>query len=442
MPGGEPGGRAVRVAVVLAISIASAAAGSAAWASQGTTLRVSVAAGGGDTTSNSNWPSAAADGRYVAFSSWADNLVPGDTNGQSDIFVRDLQTGTTRLVSVASDGTQANGTSFTPSISADGDVIAFRSDATNLVPNDTEGHLDVFVHTMSTGQTIRVSQKPSGIGANRDSMDPSISADGKVVAFSSLAHNLVPQPVDATGLCCDIFVSRLATGHITLGDPMLTGGGASDSFLPVLSATGRYLAFGSWGCEIAKDIECLDESNVYELDLKTGTMSLVSRAYSGKVGFGCGANPAISADGTKVAFISDGANLVRHDSNGAYDVFLRDMTTGTTQRVSVTSKGAQTNGGLGRVTMSADGRDIVFQSDAWNIVPNDENGVQDIFVHDMQTGKTFRASVSSSGAEANAYSGNAMISADGSIVVFESDASNLAGRDRNFTTDIYGRTIG
>jgi Tol biopolymer transport system component len=442
MPGGISGGRIARVAAVLAISIASAAAGSAAWAAQGTTVRVSVAAGGGDTTSNSNWPSASADGRHVAFSSWADNLVPGDTNGQSDIFVRDLQAGTTRLVSVASDGTQANDTSFTPSISADGNVIAFRSDATNLVPNDTEGHLDVFVHTMSTGQTIRVSQKPNGIGANSDSMEPSISADGKVVAFSSLAHNLVPQPVDATGLCCDIFVSNLATGHITLGDPMLTGGGASDSFLPVLSATGRYLAFGSWGCGIAKHIECLDESNVYELDLQTGTMSLVSRAYSGTVGFGCGANPAISADGTKIAFISDGANLVRHDTNSAYDVFVRDMTTGVTQRVSVTSKGAQTNGGLGRVTMSADARYIVFQSDAWNLVSNDENTVQDIFVHDTRTGKTFRASVSNAGAEANGYSGNAAISADGSIVAFESDASNLAGRDKNFTTDIYGRTIG
>jgi len=442
MPGGVPGGRIARLVVVLAIGVVAAIAAPAAWASQGTTLRVSVAAGGGDTSSNSNWPSASADGRYVAFSSWADNLVPNDANDNSDIFVRDLQTGTTRLVSVASDGTQANGSSFTPSISADGNVIAFRSDATNLVSNDTEGHIDVFVHTMSTGRTVRVSQQPSGVGANRDSIEPSISADGKVVAFSSLAHNLVPQHVDATGLCCDIFVSRLATGHITLGDPMLTGGGASDSFLPVLSANGRYLAFGSWGCGIAKDIECLDESNVYELDLKTDTMSLVSRAYSGKVGFGCGANPAISADGSKVAFISDGANLVRHDTNGTYDVFLRDMTTGVTERVSVTSKGAQTNGGLGRVTISGDGRYVVFQSDAWNIVPDDENGVTDIFVHDERTGKTFRASVSSAGAEANGYSGNATITTDGHLVVFESDASNLAGRDRNLTTDIYGRTIG
>ena len=269
MQGGEPGRRIARVVVVVAICAAGASLAPAAWAAQGTTVRVSVAAGGGDTSANSNWPSVSADGRYVAFSSWADNLVPNDANGESDVFVRDLQTGTTRLASVASDGTQANGASFTPSISADGDVVAFRSDATNLVANDTEGQTDVFVHTMSTGRTIRVSQKPSGLGANRDSIEPAISANGKVVAFSSLAHNLVPQPVDATGLCCDIFVSHLATGHITLGDPMLTGGGASDSFLPVLSATGRYLAFGSWGCGIAKDIECLDESNVYELDLKT-----------------------------------------------------------------------------------------------------------------------------------------------------------------------------
>src|SRR3954468_9860753 len=442
MPGGIRGGRAGRTAVVLALAIAGATVTQAAHASQGTTVRVSVAAGGGDTSANSNWPSAPAGRRFVAFSSWADNLVRNDANDNADIFVRDLQSGTTRLVSVASDGTQANGPSFTPSISADGDVIAFRSDATNLVPNDTEGHGDVFVHTMSTGQTIRVSQKPSGIGANRDSSEPSISADGKVVAFSSLAHNLVPQPVDATGLCCDIFVAKLATGHITLGDPMLAGGGASDSFLPVLSATGRYLAFGSWGCGIAKHIECLDESNVYELDLKTSTMSLVSRAYSGTVGFGCGANPAISADGTKVAFISDGDNLVPHDTNGAYDVFLRDMTTGVTERVSVTSKGAQTNGGLGRVTMSGDGRYVVFQSDAWNIVPDDANGVTDIFVHDERTAKTFRASVSNAGAEANGYSGNAAISADGHLVAFESDASNLAGKDKNLTTDIYGRTLG
>ena len=441
MPGPRAVGmsRWVVVAVVVAASLLTAPP---AFASQGTTVRVTVATDGGDPSGNSNWPSVSANGRFVAFSSWASNLVPNDTNDQPDIFVRDLVTGSTSLVSVASDGTQGNGTSFTPSISADGDVIAFRSNASNLVPNDDEGHADIFVHTMSTGETIRLSQRPTGVGANEDSVEPSISANGRVVAFSSLASNLVSVPVNATGICCDIFVHTIATGSNRLGDPMLNGEGASDSFLPVLSANGRYLAFGSWGCGIAKHVECLDESNVYELDMKTGAMSLVSRAYSGDVGFGCGANPAISADGSIIAFISDGSNLVRHDTNGAYDVFVRDMTTGITIRASVTSKEQQTNGGLGRVSISADGELVTFQSDAWNIVPDDENLVQDVFMRDLRRGRTIRASVSTSGAEANAYSGNAAISADGSMVVFESDASNLVRPDHNFTTDIFARTLG
>jgi Tol biopolymer transport system component len=433
--------RISRVMLIAAVVVTSLAAGSAASASHGSTSRVSVAIDGGDTSGNSNWASVSADGRFVAFSSWASNLVPNDTNDQSDIFVRDLVTGTTRLVSVASGSRQANSTSFTPSISADGNVIAFRSDASNLVPNDDEGHIDIFVHTISTGRTIRVSQRPNGVGANEDSMEPSISANGRVVAFSSLASNLVGVPVNATGLCCDIFVHTIATGRNRLGDPMLNGDGASDSFLPVLSGSGRYLAFGSWGCGIATDVECLDESNVYELDMNTGKMMLVSRAYSGDVGFGCGANPAISADGSIVAFISDGGNLVQHDTNGAYDVFVRDMTTGVTTRASVTSKEQQTNGGLGRVSLSADGELVTFQSDAWNIVPNDENLVQDIFLRDLRRGRTTRVSVSTSGAEANAYSSNAAISADGSTVVFESDASNLVRPDHNFTTDIFARTL-
>jgi Tol biopolymer transport system component len=430
--------RAITLAIV-AVMVGVLASG--AWAASGSTERVSVATDGGDPSANSSWPSVSTDGRYVAYSSWASNLVPSDTNDQSDIFITDRVTGATSLMSVGSDGVQANGSSFTPSISGNGDIVAFRSDATNLVVGDDEGHIDIFVHVVSTGRTIRVSQRPNGRGANEDSQDPSISADGRIVAFASLASNLVTEPVNATGLCCDIFVHRISTGANTLGDPMRSGDGASDSFLPVLSATGRYLAFGSWGCGIAKGVECLDESNVYELDTKTGAMTLVSRAYSGDVGFGCGANPAISADGSQVAFISDGVNLVRHDTNSAYDVFLRDLSTGVTTRVSVTSKEAQTNGGLGRVTMSSDGRYVVFQSDAWNIVPGDENLVADIFVRDSRSGRTVRASVAADGSEADGYSADAAIAADGSVVAFESDADNLAPPDANLTTDIFTRSV-
>jgi Tol biopolymer transport system component len=430
--------KTLRATVLLSLWVGVMLPGAARSATT-TTILVSRATDPAGASSNSSWPALSADGRYIAFSSWASNLVPGDTNGQSEIFVRDLKLGVTSLVSVASDGTQANNTSFTPAISADGNMIAFRSDASNLVPGDTEGHTDIFVHVMSTGVTERVSQTRRGIGADQDSSEPAISADGRVVAFSSLATNLVSVHVGATGLCCDIFVHNLATGRNRLGDPMLNGRGASDSFLPQLSATGRYLAFMSWGCKIAAGVDCLDESSVYELDMKTGAMTLVTRAYSGDLGFGCGANPAISADGTKIAFISDGDNLVPNDTNSSYDVFERDLTTGVTTRVSVTSKGAQTNGGLGRVTMSSDGRFVAFQSDSWNIVRDDSNTVQDIFVHDMRTGRTSRVSVSEAGAQADGYSANGAISADGSIVAFESDAGNLVPGDANFTTDIFAR---
>jgi Tol biopolymer transport system component len=218
---------------------------SPASASSGTTVRASEARGGQDATRNSSWPSVSDDGRFVAFSSWASNLVPHDLKDSSDIFIRDLLTSTTTRVSVDSNGSEANGSSFTPSISADGNVVAFRSDATNLVASDTEGHTDVFVHTISTGSTVRASQRPSEVGADRDSSEPAISANGHVVAFSSQARNLVGVRVNVTGLCCDIYVHNLATGHNRLGDPMQNGHGASDSFGPVLSATGRYLAFGS-----------------------------------------------------------------------------------------------------------------------------------------------------------------------------------------------------
>jgi Tol biopolymer transport system component len=425
---------------VLLVLIVSAGFGTTAWAKTGSTVRVSEGPAGQDATSNSSWPSLSADGQFVAFSSWASNLVPNDLNDTSDIFVRDLATGTTTLVSVDSDGVQANGPSFSPSISADGNVVAFRSYATNLVAGDTEGKIDVFVHTISTGVTQRVSQRPSGIGADRDSGEPAISGNGRTVAFSSDANNLVSVRVNVTGLCCDIFVHNIASGHNRLGDPMVNGRGASDSFAPVLSTSGRYLGFFSWGCDIVEGIPCLDESSVYRLDLKTDEMTLVSEAYKGGIGFGCGSNPAISADGTKVAFISDGDNLVPGDTNGAYDVFVRNLVTGITTRVSVTSKGAQTNGGLGRVGISGDGRFITFQSDAWNIVPNDDNLVQDIFVHDLRMGRTTRVSVSSSGEEADAYSANAAIDAAGTALAFESDASSLVATDQNVTTDIFVHT--
>ena len=157
----------------------------------GATTLVSVAIDGSESSGHSEEVSISADGRYVAFRSWASNLVNGDTNNLPDIFVRDLQTNQTTRVSVASDGTQANNFSFNPSISADGRYVAFTSWANNLVSGDTNGGRDIFVHDRQTGATTRVSVATGGGQAAADSQRPSISADGRYVAFESDASNLV-----------------------------------------------------------------------------------------------------------------------------------------------------------------------------------------------------------------------------------------------------------
>ena len=157
----------------------------------GNTTRVSVASDGTQSNNSSYNPSISANGRYVAFESEATNLVRGDTNNFRDIFVHDRQTGQTTRVSVASDGTQANGHSYDPSISADGRYVAFASLANNLVSGDTNDQQDIFVHDRQTGQTTRVSVASDGTQASGHSFNPSISADGRYVAFVSSASNLV-----------------------------------------------------------------------------------------------------------------------------------------------------------------------------------------------------------------------------------------------------------
>jgi len=231
----------------------------------GNTIRVSVASDGTQSNHDSYNPSISADGRFVAFESEATNLVSGDTNNFRDIFVHDRQTGQTTRVSVASDGTQANGHSFDPSISADGRYVAFISLASNLVSGDTNDHQDIFVHDRQTGQTTRVSVASDGTQANDHSFDPSISADGRYVAFISFASNLVggdtePPILPSTtslpnnpasqgrGVSSQVFVHDRQTGATTLVSVAIDGSeGNGHSEEVSISADGRYVAFRSWG---------------------------------------------------------------------------------------------------------------------------------------------------------------------------------------------------
>ena len=174
----------------------------------GTTRRVSIGLGGAEANGTSFDPALSADGRFVVFNSGASNLVPGDTNGTNDVFLHDLQTGATRRVSRGLGGAEADGASFEPAISADGRIVAFTSFASNLVLGDTGIASDVFVSDSHTGRIRRVSVGPGGIEGNSTSAQPSISADGRVVAFSSRASNLVP--ATDTNELFDVFVRLLA----------------------------------------------------------------------------------------------------------------------------------------------------------------------------------------------------------------------------------------
>jgi Tol biopolymer transport system component len=400
----------------------------------GQTTRVSVASDGAQGNSGSWCPSISADGRYVAFQSYASNLVPGDTNGVLDVFVHDRLTGQTTRVSVASDGTQGNGDSGCPSISADGRYVAFASLASNLVPGDTNGTWDVFVHDRLTGQTTRVSVASDGAQGNSGSWCPSISADGRYVAFQSYASNLVPG--DTNGVL-DVFVHDRLTGQTTRVSVASDGAqGNGDSECPSISADGRYVAFQSYASNLVPGDTNLVR-DIFVHDRLTGQTTRVSVASDGTQGNDHSRFPSISADGRYVAFASLASNLVPGDTNGKQDIFVHDRLTGQTTRVSVASGGAQGNGDSEFPSISADGRYVAFQSYASNLVPGDTNLVPDIFVHDRLTGQTTRVSVASDGTQGDSYSFGSSISADGRYVAFASYASNLVPGDANGDIDVF-----
>jgi Tol biopolymer transport system component len=291
-------------------------------AAPGNTTRVSVASDGTQANGGSFTPSISANGRYVAFASIAVNLVSGDTNGVQDIFVHDRQTGATTLVSVAIDGSEGNGDSEEVSISADGRYVAFRSWASNLVSGDTNNLPDIFVRDRQTGQTTRVSVASDGTQANNFSFEPSISADGRYVAFMSWANNLVSGDTNGDW---DIFVHDRQTGA-TIRVSVATGGGqaAGRSQRPSISADGRYVAFASSASNLVSG-DTNNHPDIFVHDRQTGVTMRVSVASDGTQTYVFSFDPSISADGRYVAFGSEADNLVSGDTNGRYDIFVREM---------------------------------------------------------------------------------------------------------------------
>ena len=360
---------------------ASTVTASAAPTVRHATTRASVATRGTQGNGQSAGPAISANGRYIAFTSEGTNLVAGDTNDAQDVFVRDRITGATTRVSISTRGTQADGSSFGPAaISASGRYIAFSSSATNLVAGTTGG---VFVRDRVAGTTTLVSVATSG--AKAVGGEPAISADGRYVAFISEASNLVAGDTNERP---DVFVRDRVRGTTTRASVATDGTqGSLNSLQPSISANGRYIAFGS----IASNLVAGDTNGIVDVfvrDRVAGTTTRVNISTRGAQTAHTDPDtmledselPTISADGRYVAFLSGAGNLVDCDTNGIVDVFVRDRVRGTTTRVSVATRGAQANQRSSEPAISANGRYVAFSSDASNLVRGDTNGSSDVFV--------------------------------------------------------------
>jgi hypothetical protein len=405
------------------------------------TTRVSVNSSGAEANDDSQEGSLSADGTLVAFHSRASNLVPGDTNHAWDAFVHDRATGVTERVSVSSSGVQANGLSEWAVISADGRCVAFSSTASNLVANDTNGCSDVFVHDRSTGTTERVSVSSSGTEGDFtvDSW-PSLSADGRFVSFASLATNLVDGD---TNQSWDVFVHDRSTGTTERVSVDSSGaeGNRDSSMFSTISADGRFVAFSSAASNlVAGDTNGSPDCFVH--DRATGITERVSVDSSGAQARGGSDMARISADGSVVGFLSTADDLVAGDVNSKQDVFVRDRARGVTEIVSVDSSGGSANRDSYAPWVSADGRFVLFESSSSDLVDGDDNGATDAFLHDRASGGTERVSVGPSGAEAAGVSYASGISANGRTVAFFSGAENLVADDANHVFDVFVNELG
>ncbi|MFN2582670.1 MAG: hypothetical protein ABR498_08025 [Candidatus Dormibacteria bacterium] len=417
----------------------------------GVTNRVSVASDGSEANGvfgfSSDFPWVSADGRYSAFYSIASNLTAGASATTAQAYEHDAVTGQTLPVSVASDGKLGDKASFASSISDDGRYVAFESDADNLVVNDhnqggadgnSEGR-DAFVHDRLTGTTTRVSVATDGSEGNESSYDPNISADGRYVAFFSDATNLVAN--DTNGFP-DCFLRDMATGATTLVSLASDGsqGNAGSGYCKVTPGGGK-VVFTSAATNMIPGTT-VSHYAVYVHDIATGVNTLASVANDGTLANDDSGGGSISADGRTVVFSSTATNLVPSDGNGSNDVFVHDLVTGSTKRASVSSDGVEGNAASDQPKMSSDGRFIEFWSDASNLVADDSNGARDVLIHDVLTGETTRASLSSDNGQGNGSSWLEDISASGRYAVFESNASNLAANDTNAAGDIFERDLG
>jgi hypothetical protein len=425
-------GRAVAVALVSGLAASAVATPPA----PGEIVRVNVLPNGTQGNSTSYLPSMDSSGTRIAFQTYSTNLVPGDVNGfQSDVLFASLDSAGLTLASRSTAGAQGTSGSTPGQISGNGRYIVFDSTATNLVAGDTNNSADVFRYDTQTGVLELVSRSVGGGATNGGSFAASISADGRFIAFESTASNLVGG--DSNGRT-DIFVRDMVSGSMTIASVSTNGfGGDNSSYHAQMSRNGRFVTFDSLATTLVTD-DINNLRDVFVRDLQAGTTKLISRAPDGFVAFDSSFGPArMSSDGRYIVYLSFANDIAPPDTNFSGDIFLYDQQTGTNERVNWTYDGLLSNFGSFGPSITDDGRFVVWESDANNMVPGDTNAKYDIFLRDRLLGLTKRLSISLEGDQGNGTSQHSSITPDGKFVVFDSFASNLISGDTNGVYDVF-----
>ena len=382
--------------------------------------RVSVAPDGKEGNGFSAGGSLSADGRYTAFTSKATNLVPGDTNGVQDVFVRDLKTGETRRVSVGADGGQADGASSDASISADGRHVVFSSEAGNLAPGDTEGY-HVYVRDLDTGVTERLKDDVGDPAFDR-SGDPSVSADGRTVAFT------VQRSDSQANDQARVYVLDRDSGRLTRASQSPAGDkDVHAGMAPSLSGDGTKVAY-QWSetQRTGRD----DWSDLYVHDLGTGKRTQIDVAAAGPVADAHAERPVLSADGRYATYHSPASDVVAGDTNGTQNVFIRDLDKGTTKMVSAEEKSWSVFSGK----LSGDNSKLVYAAGSQT-----GNYIRHVYVRDLASGKTELVSATPAGEPTERSATPAGIDRTGATVTFSSDSADLVDGDTYDTTHVYVR---
>jgi Tol biopolymer transport system component len=413
------------------------------------TLFVAQTTGGAAADATSTEPSTSADGRYIAFTSEADNLSTENDDNFSAVYLRDRVLGITTLVSRATGtgGASADDDALRPSVSDDGRFIAFESPANNLSTEDNNIIPNIFVRDVVAGTTVLVSRGDGAAGAGGDgtSSKPSMSADGTRVAFQSVADNLTNDDVALTE---DIYLRDLAEGTTTLvsrADGLAGAGGADASTDASLSADGDHVAFASQADNLSTE-DFNTAANVFVRDISAGDTELVSRATgaTGAVGTQGGFTPSISGDGSRVAFASSSPDLSTENNDTFANVYERERDADVTTLVSraTGAAGAPTDASARSPSISDDGDVIVFESEGDNLSLEDSNSLTNLYARNRRVQTTTLVSRASgaSGTAASNSSSDPSASGDGSWIAFVSRGINVSDQDNDLVLDdVYTR---